>query len=540
MRKADSAVVKKRVLIVLQFIFFWGLFVSAQSPKKANIWYFGDKAGLDFTGGNPVAITDGAMSAFEGTAVMSDATGNLLFYSNGGDLPYTGGVWNKNHQLMPNGDLQGSGGCGSSFQSSIILQHGKHRNLYYLFTTDCIENNSVGGLRYSIIDMTLDGGLGDIIVKGQLLTTPVDESLTAIRHANGEDYWILAHKIHTDSFYVYHLTHAGITGLVKTRIGPATPDYAGALKASTNGQKIVHSGLDFTALYNFDTETGTIFNYVNLGIPGYSASFSPNCQFLYIADGIGKHIYQFDMAAYDIAASAVLVGNTTSTGIGGMQLGPNGQIYVARFVTSEYLGTIMYPNHKGAACNYIDNGIYLAGKFGKGGLPNFANDIVGECTAYNEENNPITNRYPNHDPRSNYISGSYFSLVHNAAGNRKGSSHYQHLDGHLIDTPGREQENSNFGISAAMTTSTGDFNFDLYPNPAMYSSNITVNTGDRAVSLDIIIMESNGKIIEEYNYDNVSGLNNFSIPTRNLINGIYHIAVQSDNAYFIKKLIVMK
>src|SRR5690606_8273544 len=77
---------------------------------------------------------------------------------------------------------------------------------------------------------------------------------------------------------------------------------------------------------------------------------------------------------------------TTSLGIGSMELGPDGRIYVARFTTSPYLGVIMDPDYEGTQSNYVDNGIYLAGKNCKGGLPSFPNSWLGACTSYPEEN----------------------------------------------------------------------------------------------------------------------------------------------------------
>src|SRR6202007_1281951 len=134
------------------------------------------------------------------------------------DFPYTGGVWNRNHQLMPNGVMTGRGGCNSSAQAALIVPQPRSTSVYYLFTTDCMENNAVGGLRYNIVDMNADGGLGDVVSANNTLIAPTDESLTAIQHANGLDYWIITHKYHTDSFYVYHLAPTGIVGVVKTKI----------------------------------------------------------------------------------------------------------------------------------------------------------------------------------------------------------------------------------------------------------------------------------------------------------------------------------
>lgn len=375
-----------RAFTALSVSLIFPVLLSAQTPKKANTWYFGDKAGLDFSSGTPTALTNGALQSFEGSAVSSDINGNLLFYSNGGSTPYQGAIWNRNHQMMPNGNLTGAGGCNSSFQSSLILQLPRSESKHYMFTTDCMENSAIGGLRYNVIDMNLDGGLGDVVVKGIPLTSNVDESLTAIQHDNGQDYWVVSHKLHTDSFYVYHLSPRGIVGVVKSKIGNVTPDYAGALVASSNGDKLVHAGMSFTSLFNFNKKTGKISNHKDLNTPGYSAAFSPDCKLVYVADGVGKNIFQFEVNAARVVDTKTFIGATASTGVGAMQLGPDGKIYVARFVSSTSLGVILEPNRKGNRAGYVDNGINLAGKIGKGGLPNFPNNYVGECAASPVEN----------------------------------------------------------------------------------------------------------------------------------------------------------
>src|SRR5690606_4610298 len=111
----------KVTAFLLSFYFVFPLITNAQGGKQASVWYFGDKAGLDFRQGNPVPLANSAMQSFEGSAVATTVTGDLMFYSNGGSTPYQGGVWNRNHQMMPNGNLTGAGGCNSSFQSSLIL-----------------------------------------------------------------------------------------------------------------------------------------------------------------------------------------------------------------------------------------------------------------------------------------------------------------------------------------------------------------------------------------------------------------------------------
>ena len=84
------------------------------------------------------------------------------------------------------------------------------------------------------------------------------------------------------------------------------------------------------------------------------------------------------------------------------------------------------------------------------------------------------------------------------------------------------------------------FDFRVYPNPASLSTTISVNNGNHEYSVDIFILEMNGKIIKEYNYDNVKGREEFTLSLDFLINGIYNIAVQTNETYQVERLIVLK
>jgi hypothetical protein len=88
--------------------------------KEANNWYFGHKAGLDFSTSPPTAIS-GKLDTFEGASTISDDKGNLLFYSDGKT------VWDKSHNVM---NFSGGGsslnallGDPSSTQSAWLSQN---------------------------------------------------------------------------------------------------------------------------------------------------------------------------------------------------------------------------------------------------------------------------------------------------------------------------------------------------------------------------------------------------------------------------------
>ena len=124
---------------------------SAQN--EGNIWYFGFGAGLDFNSGTAVPISGSQLSTREGCASISDASGDVLFYTDGMT------VYDKSHGVMSNGT--GLFGSDFSTQSAIILKKPQSANLYYIFTVDDKWGNH-GGLSYSEIDISLNGGLGAV------------------------------------------------------------------------------------------------------------------------------------------------------------------------------------------------------------------------------------------------------------------------------------------------------------------------------------------------------------------------------------------
>jgi len=362
--------------------------------QQGNIWYFGQNAGLDFNSGIPVNINDGQTYVVgciachsEGTSVMSDSSGSLLFYSNGQQ------IWNRDHQIMPNGNYLLSNA--SATQGSLIVPKPGSSRYYYVFTVDDFNlDNLQYGFRYSIVDICLDNGLGDVIPgqKNILLLDTVAEKLTGVRHANGTDYWIIVHKYYSNAFVSYQLSSSGIINSVVSFVGSvhptgsiATGGAIGQLKASPNGQKLVivngNTNFNIAEYFDFDPNTGIISNAVSIQFNPlwnyYGASFSPDNSKLYIACMLnGNGIYQFDMNAGGGDPASVIASVELIAGYYnylGLQLAIDGKIYVARAPFSGYpfLGVINNPNAPGDSCNFVDSAIDLNGNSASYGFPNF-------------------------------------------------------------------------------------------------------------------------------------------------------------------------
>ncbi|QHL88453.1 T9SS type B sorting domain-containing protein [Nibribacter ruber] len=384
------------------------LLQTASAQRQSNNWYFGNAAGLDFSSGTPSPLLNSAMNTTEGCATFSDQQGNLLFYTDGLT------VWNRNHQPMPNGT--GLLGNSSTAQAAVVIPAPGKPQQYFVFTND--NNARPNGLRYSIVDMSLAGGLGDVTSKNIYLTAQVSEMLTAIRHPTEQAYWVLAHRFGSDVFLAYKIDAYGIRPGISSSAGgvhsadPAGTGAIGCMKFSPDGTKLaVASKAVGAEVYDFDANTGLVSNAIKVtGIhQGYGTEFSPSGSLLYFTTTGNQQLFQVDLKAGNaaaIAGSTLLIsaigqdGATRYVG-GSLQQGPDGKVYVAR-PTSEHLGVINAPEVRGPGCMYVDRGVYLGGRLSMCGLPVFMQSFFyydGELkmanTCFGEETTFTLNMGPN-------------------------------------------------------------------------------------------------------------------------------------------------
>ncbi|MDZ7741823.1 MAG: PKD domain-containing protein [Bacteroidota bacterium] len=364
---------------ILSLFVLLTIYTYSFAQNQANIWYFGEYAGIDFNGANPVPLLNSAMDQNEGCATISDENGNLLFYTDGST------VWNSNHDIMMNGT--GLLGHPSATQSAVIVPHPGDPDLYYVFTVPV--STSSDGLRYSIVDMTLDGGLGGVTsTKNIFLIGPTEEKVTAVKHGNNNDIWVLTHTWDSDAYYAYLIDNNGLdptpvvsnvglwhSGIVGKKIG--------SMKASPNGQKLaIVARCDTTLeLLDFNYLDGTLSNpisFLHNYISGYGIEFSPDGNRLYMTEySSGSKLYQFDLTAGtpdQIINSETIVGTVSNIHFGALQVATDGKIYASKhdnLFGDDYLGVINNPNELGAACNFVEDGFYLGGRKCIWGLPNF-------------------------------------------------------------------------------------------------------------------------------------------------------------------------
>lgn len=362
-----------------------GCFPAFAQGETAN-WYFGKNAGILFKADTAIAQINGRLITEEGSATLSDKDGNLLLYTDGIT------VWNRNHRVMPNGN--GLMGGKSSTQSALILPKPGADSTYYIFTTDIQAQSD--GLRYSTVDLSRDGGNGAIVSRNVFMIAPATEKLTAVRHSNGRDWWVIAHRWNSNGYMAYLVSVDGVSvkpvmSNVGTVHGGPNRKAIGYLVPSPDGTRLAaalwNDDSNFEVL-DFNPATGEVTNPILLKgfTEAYGVAFSPDGSKLYGSTNNGRmnkgQIVQFDLSAGDAAAiakSAVVVATSGSPTLGALVLGPDNKIYVAR-KDNLYLGVIANPDLKGAASNYTDNGFRLAGRKSDLGLPNFAQGIRSGST----------------------------------------------------------------------------------------------------------------------------------------------------------------
>ncbi len=349
--------------------FFFMMAQASIAQKQNNVWCFGIRCGMDFKNGAPVSFSGAATHQLEGSASIADSNGNLLFYTDGDT------VWNKNNVVMPNGT--GLYGNTSSAQAALIVNSPSNKNQYYVFTTEGFDGLYGGhGFNYSIVDMTLQGGLGDVMAgkKDKHLLDHCDERIAATPFANGQGLWVVTTSQSGAEIDAFRLTTSGVDTIPIVSTIPIVNGYFSAcMKFSPDGSKLAQAlhTQEFDIM-DFDRATGMISNPVIINdaqfVDAYGVEFSPNGKYLYGNTGGHGKLFQFDLTASNIEASAVKIYSSQGF-LGGMQLAPDGKIYIA-YANAPTVGVIRNPNGAGINCDFYDTGFALTSGMCQYGLPN--------------------------------------------------------------------------------------------------------------------------------------------------------------------------
>lgn len=364
----------KRNLIIVVFIFSS---IVLFGQKHQYNWLFGENNAIEFDKTTAAAnITPNNSAKSRISASISDSTtGELLFYTDGNT------VWNKNHQIMPNGNA-----INATFALGVIaVPNPSNPKQYYIFT---IDNKS--DLAYTSVDMSLNGGLGEVTSKAIFLAKNTSKVITAVKHKYNNSYWLISHSNlfpEQNSFLTYGITVNGVSNVaVVSAAGKTGGTTYGVLVSNGAGNKLAltdNNAADGEAqVFDFDKECGIISNAKTLhkettwSGASYGAAFSPDDSKLYISYWFTEcQLIQYSGAAYD-NWGLITKNNRNFTDF---QLGPDNKLYI----TINYFGApttdisvLHNPNNAfsgvGYQAKFLDLGVNSVN--GNYEFPNFIND----------------------------------------------------------------------------------------------------------------------------------------------------------------------
>lgn len=356
-----------------------------QIGKRANNWFFGENAGIKFMYGMPVFNRINTTYTENGCATISNKLGDFLFAAIPDERKaanYQTVIYDKNFNAMPNGsDIAGS----TAASQILIVPHPGNADIYYVFSTFA---DAAGGLYVSTVDMSRNGGLGDVTSKNVMLLNSSTEKIAATMHSNGIDVWVTCHQWNSACFYTYPVTAGGLqtTPVISTTGTILTGDVSGAsgiLKFSPNGKYLAMSSKyltnAFVEVYDFDNTSGKISYFLKINdLPNvYGLEFSPDQSKLYTAQtNYYGPVCQFDLSlnnARDVILSKCVL---YTTAFEQMQLAPDQRIYLSKYA-STYMATIQAPDKAGNACNFQRWSHLLPDSSEmRSGLPGFVSNYV--------------------------------------------------------------------------------------------------------------------------------------------------------------------
>lgn len=388
----------KRLILILVML---PLFSFSQGID--NLWMMGYEnfsgppfggINLDFSSGAPVISYHLRQINYGDISVtICDSTGNFLFTTNGVYLT------NSTGDTMLNGS-----GLSPSYYTTAVADYGLYvpqtalaipdpasPTKYYLFHNTVDDSVAYAyKMYYSKIDMSLDGGLGAVTNKNVVLIndTLVPGRLTATRHGNGRDWWVVFHQAHTNRYYIYIVDPSGVHLHSTQNIGVNMVFDKGQFCFSPDGSRFAQYGASNDLdIMDFDRCNGVLSNCVHISINdsavGAGIAFSPNSSVLYATST--SYVYQFDLTASNISSTkaTVAVWDTFyspsppfATTFYLEQLAPDGKIYISCTNGTLDIHSIDNPDSLGMACNVCQHCVHLPAYDGFT-IPNMPNYHLG-------------------------------------------------------------------------------------------------------------------------------------------------------------------
>jgi PKD domain len=337
-------------------------------------------------------------------AAICDTSGGLMMTTNGMKIVYPDGDAIENgdslclYQLNYQNTFS-SFGFVTIINSAIMLPVPGETNAYYLFHEE-LSNTFIYNQYRNVLDVYITkiskDSLSDnleVIIKSESIKHDTLEhgKISACRHANGRDWWLLFVEFDTGTHYRFLIDSTGVTEQ-EPLIGEMQVSGAGQNGFTPDGSKYIRAiseNWSYTSairIFSFDRAEGVFTDETFLDLSDVfwltGMAVSPNSRFLYAFNF--DTIWQFDLEADDIKASQIIVSINdgfyspfeplyTMFNLG--VLGPDGRIYIGTGNTTDRLHVINYPDREGLACDVQQHSIVLPTY--NASMPNFPHFRLG-------------------------------------------------------------------------------------------------------------------------------------------------------------------
>ena len=490
-------------------IIFMALNTIALAQGLNSTWLLGYNPYPNFLNGrmlidsNSYTLTDEYRKMkFQGTeATISDSAGNFLMSSNG--------VWiaNANNDTMDGGSGLNPGYFVNSWPDGLVISYGNillpfpgSQNKYILFHQTENNPNYPSNILYkSIIDLSFNNGLGKVITKNDTaLQDTLSWGLTACKHGNGRDWWVIAMKDYSDIVFKLLLTPNGIDTSYTQKLNfTSWPDgNVTELTFSNDGKKFITATYDnivsknsSVILCDFDRCTGQFSNTQQKAIVSgsylFGLAFSATANYLYTTDAI--NIFRINTQTLIVDTVAIYDGFYSphpwccATSFISFYLAANGKIYVTTGSSTQHLHVINYPDS--ANCDVQQHSIDLINYLHLRAVPNHPNYYLGcdtslgcPCYAYSSLNENDT-----HDFRfrayPNPVVNNFVNIGYILPQNKNGVLKFYDINGKQLYSQGLPPWSNEQSIKL--------------PKLANGVYNLRIESGGYFISRNIVVMNAN-------------------------------------------------
>jgi hypothetical protein len=242
---------------------------------------------------------------------------------------------------------------------------------FFLFKESALDVVS-----YCVVHVDSASGQASMLVQDSIVLQDkwfANERMTAVRHGNGRDWWLVKPHHTKQQFYTFLVTSQGISVHDSIDYGGDLVNYIGVrgeCQFSPDGEHFAMAKdyIDSTNpvyLYDFDRCNGVFSNYRKLSVPlndtfdsADFVAFSPDSKMLYVSSY--EQIFQIPVSATSVDSFYKVAGYDTIdyyVWYNYLATAPNGKLYIGNFnVVRKEMSYIDKPNERGAACAFTPLG----------------------------------------------------------------------------------------------------------------------------------------------------------------------------------------